>query len=246
MNTLQKHLSGGKTNSEMNKVFLAFIVLWLASLACGASVPKTADDYMQEYGGNPDVYNRILSLTDCTLLQEEFDIASENNQRATPSTAEHKETTGYMVAADARMKELDCYSQADVSQIIAQTAQMASTQTAMSILPTVAITSTNLPTLTQPPVTPPTAIETSPITPILTLAIINFPTNTKVFILPTNRPAATNPPSGGTCSCSGDIYNCSDFSSHASAQACFSYCLDQGAGDIHRLDRDNDGSACEN
>src|SRR3990172_823703 len=237
MNTLQKHLSDGKTNSEMNKVFVAFIVLLLASLACGSSAPKTVDDYVREYGGNPDIYNRILSLTDCTLLQEEFDIASENNQGAVAGTAEHKETTGYMVAADARMKELDCYSQADVSQIIAQTAQMASTQTAMSILPTVAITSTNLPTLTQPPVTPPTAIETSPITAILTLAIIIFPTR---------RPAATNPPSGGTCSCSGDIYNCSDFSSHASAQACFSYCLDQGAGDIHRLDRDNDGSACEN
>ena len=230
----------------MNKVFVAFIVLLLASLACGSSTSKTVDDYMREYGGNPDVYNRILSLTDCTLLQEEFDIASENNQRATPGTAEYKETIGYMVAADDRMKALDCYSQADVSQIIAQTAQMASTQTAMSILPTVAITSTNLPTLTQPYVTVPTAIETSPITPIPTLAIINTPTNTAVFILPTRRPAATNPPAGGTCSCSGDIYNCSDFSSHASAQACFSYCLDQGAGDIHRLDRDNDGSACEN
>ena len=109
MNTLQKHLSDEKTNSEMNKVFVAFIVLLLASLACGSSTPKTVDDYMQEYGGNPDVYNRILSLTDCTLLQEEFDIASENNQRATPGTAEYKETIGYMVAADDRMKALDCY-----------------------------------------------------------------------------------------------------------------------------------------
>lgn len=93
----------------MNKVILAIIVLWIASLACGASAPKTADDYVREYGGNQDVYNKILSLTDCALLQEEFDIASENNQRAAAGTAEHKETTGYMVAADARMKELSCY-----------------------------------------------------------------------------------------------------------------------------------------
>src|SRR3990172_2080891 len=134
----------------------------------------------------------------------------------------------------------------NVSTVIAQTAQMASTQTAMAIPPTVVITSTNLPTLTQPPVIAPTAIETSPITPILTLAIINFPTNTVVFILPTKRPAATNPPAGGTCSCSSNTYNCSDFSSHASAQACFEYCIAQGAGDIHRLDGDNDGLACEN
>jgi hypothetical protein len=229
----------------MNKVFLAFIVLWLASLACGASVPKTVDDYMQEYGGNPDVYNRILLLTDCTLLQEEFDIASENNQGAVAGTAEHKETTGYMVAADARMKELDCYSQADVSQIIAQTAQMASTQTAMSILPTVAITSTNLPTLTQPAVIVLTAMETSSVTVVPTLAPINFPTNTVVFILPTRRPAATNPPAGGTCSCSGDSRNCGDFSSQSSAQACMNYCVSIGAGDIHNLDGDADGVACE-
>jgi len=228
----------------MNKVFLAFIVLLLASLACGssASTLKTADDYVKEFGGNMDVYNNILSLTDCTLLQEEFDIASENNQRETPGTPEHKQSLGYMTAADERMKELDCYSQTDVSQIIAQTAEMAFTQTAMAISPTIAITSTNLPTLTQPPVTPPTAIETTPVTPISTLAIINIPTNTVVFVLPTKRP----PPAGGTCSCSGDSLNCSDFSSHASAQACFDYCVQQGAGDIHRLDQDNDSIACEN
>jgi len=124
--------------------------------------------------------------------------------------------------------------------IIAQTAQMASTQTALAIVPTAVITSTNLPTLTQPPVTPPTAIETIPITPLPTLAIVNFPTNTMVFILPTNPPHA-----GGTCSCSGDTLNCSDFGSQSSAQACFDYCVQQGAGDIHRLDRDNDNIACE-
>jgi len=215
----------------MNKVFLAFIVLWLASLACGASVPKTADDYVREYGGNPDVYNRILSLTDCTLLQEEFDIASENNQRTTPSTAEHKETTGYMVAADARMKELDCYSQADVSQIIAQTSSAANTQTQDAISPTTVITSTNLPTLTQPVIPSPITIPTSITTPL--------PTNTIVFILP------TNPPGAGTCSCSGDSLNCSDFSSQSSAQACMNYCVSIGAGDIHNLDGDANGLACE-
>jgi endonuclease YncB( thermonuclease family) len=48
-----------------------------------------------------------------------------------------------------------------------------------------------------------------------------------------------------TCSCSYNQYNCSDFSSHSQAQACYEYCISQGTGDVHRLDGDSDGSACE-
>ena len=61
-------------------------------------------------------------------------------------------------------------------------------------------------------------------------------------VLPTQPP-----PSGGSavCNCSGNIYNCSAFNTHRQAQACYEYCISQGRGDIHRLDGDNDGSACE-
>jgi hypothetical protein len=45
--------------------------------------------------------------------------------------------------------------------------------------------------------------------------------------------------------CYADLYNCSDFATQAEAQACYEYRLGQGAGDIHRLDGDNDGVACE-
>ena len=65
---------------------------------------------------------------------------------------------------------------------------------------------------------------------------------------PTATPAALPPPgtpSTAVCDCSGNIYNCSDFSSHTRAQACYDYCKSQGYGDVHRLDGDNDGSACE-
>jgi len=53
-----------------------------------------------------------------------------------------------------------------------------------------------------------------------------------------------NGDSGGeaVCSCSGNIYNCDDFDTHDEAQACYEYC---GSGDIHQLDRDDDGLACE-
>lgn len=67
---------------------------------------------------------------------------------------------------------------------------------------------------------------------------------------PTFALLPTQPPSDGSsgnaiCSCSGNLYNCADFASHASAQACYNYCISIGRGDIHRLDGDSDGSACE-
>jgi micrococcal nuclease len=52
-------------------------------------------------------------------------------------------------------------------------------------------------------------------------------------------------PSAAVCDCSGNLYNCSDFSTHAQAQACYEYCKSLGRGDIHRLDSDKDGVACE-
>lgn len=50
------------------------------------------------------------------------------------------------------------------------------------------------------------------------------------------------------CDCSSDLYNCKgDFplSNGASADECYKYCISQGEGDIHDLDRDNDDDACE-
>jgi len=46
------------------------------------------------------------------------------------------------------------------------------------------------------------------------------------------------------CDCSEDKYNCSDFTTHARAQACHDYCIAQGHGDVHSLDGDGDGQAC--
>lgn len=45
----------------------------------------------------------------------------------------------------------------------------------------------------------------------------------------------------GSYQCSSDIYNCSDFSTQAEAQALFLSC----SVDVHRLDSDKDGVACE-
>ena len=48
----------------------------------------------------------------------------------------------------------------------------------------------------------------------------------------------------GVCYCNSNIYNCDDFSTHAKAQACFEYCGGIN-NDIHWLDGDDDGIACE-
>jgi micrococcal nuclease len=59
---------------------------------------------------------------------------------------------------------------------------------------------------------------------------------------PAPGPAPTTPPSGDPCGpCAATDCDCSDFATHAQAQACF----DAHPGDPFRLDGDNDGIACE-
>lgn len=52
-------------------------------------------------------------------------------------------------------------------------------------------------------------------------------------------------PAVAVCTCNSNQYNCSDFSTHAQAQECYKYCLAQAGYDVHKLDGDSDGSACE-
>lgn len=56
------------------------------------------------------------------------------------------------------------------------------------------------------------------------------------------RPSSTSGAGASSaCSCSSDSKNCSDFSNESAAQAC----LDACSTDVHNLDSDNDGIACE-
>jgi micrococcal nuclease len=61
------------------------------------------------------------------------------------------------------------------------------------------------------------------------------------------RPQPTSPPSEpeAVCDCSYNRYNCKDFATHAAAQACFDRCWRLRGFDVHRLDGDRDGRACE-
>lgn len=47
------------------------------------------------------------------------------------------------------------------------------------------------------------------------------------------------------CTCSGNTYNCSHFSTQKRAQSCYDYCLELVGRDVYRLDGNGDGIVCE-
>ena len=58
------------------------------------------------------------------------------------------------------------------------------------------------------------------------------------------KPSASTP-SASTSSCGSDLYNCTGFSTRAEAQAVYDKCMTEVGSDIHQLDADGDGVACE-
>lgn len=47
------------------------------------------------------------------------------------------------------------------------------------------------------------------------------------------------------CDCASNKYNCTDFKTHDEAQALYNCCIQKIGSDIHRLDANKDGDACE-
>jgi len=90
------------------------------------------------------------------------------------------------------------------------------------------------PTVTETPIHTPALTETPTVT--ATLSVTPFDTAT---------PTPTFTPVQGQCSCSGNLYNCGDFATHAQAQACYDHCMMERGFDVHNLDADDDGQACE-
>lgn len=83
------------------------------------------------------------------------------------------------------------------------------------------------------------AAATATVIPLLTPTVTAAPTPT-----PTSTPTPT-PTQAVAYACSNNFYNCADFVTHDEAQAVYDYCMAQVGFDVHRLDRDNDGIACE-
>lgn len=140
--------------------------------------------------------------------------------------------------------EMDQFSYLPVVYRPPDTPTPTATSTATATLTataTATATSTLYPTTTSaPPTSTATLYPTTTSAPPTSTATL-YPTST-------SRPptaTATNSPPGGCSICSYDAYNCSDFSYQSQAQACFNYCWQQVGYDVHRLDGDGNGLACE-
>ncbi len=114
----------------------------------------------------------------------------------------------------------------------------------LAATPTPTMTATGTATVTPTSSVTPTATPTG--TSTLTPTVTNTATPSQT---PTKTPTATVTPTrsapSGCGTCAFDAYNCSDFSTQARAQACFDYCMALVGYDVHRLDADNNGVACE-
>ena len=91
--------------------------------------------------------------------------------------------------------------------------------------------------------------QTIPAQPIYLPVVMNPPTPTftptptpSPTPVPTPIPTATRAANG---ICSRNMCNCPDFTSQAEAQAVFAYCMAAVGRDVHWLDHDDDGIACE-
>lgn len=87
------------------KVAAAVAVLVIAVLIVANSLQD------QPRPGDPAVYSRIESLTDCSALQSEFDAAEARHGAALRNhrTEAAQVESSYMAAADERMRKIGCY-----------------------------------------------------------------------------------------------------------------------------------------
>jgi|GEM_PF-2684357 len=74
---------------------------------------------------------------------------------------------------------------------------------------------------------------------------VEVPEEEYIYIPPVVEPTPQEAaPATPSYICSYNAYNCTDFSNWYEANEVYNYCISIGAGDIHDLDRDNDG-ACD-
>jgi hypothetical protein len=94
--------------TRRKKILLAVLLLGVISLACLGPSLATPGDYVDRFGGDVTIYTRILTLTDCTELQREFERADEASKQQDPDTPEYRASIGYRTAANNRLREVEC------------------------------------------------------------------------------------------------------------------------------------------
>lgn len=66
--------------------------------------PDPIQTYLDEYGGDPEVYRRIFTLNDCNKLEEEY-----NHAQADFQTQQQFWSLGYIGATLDRGREIGCF-----------------------------------------------------------------------------------------------------------------------------------------
>lgn len=148
-----------------------------------------------------------------------------------------------------------------LTQTATEEATMTATPTkTATVTGTPTMTATGTPTMTATPTGTATATRTATATgtPTMTATATRMATSTATptrTATPTKTPKPTNTPrptatptqgAPGDCTiCSHDAYNCSDFQEQEEAQSCFDYCMEQVGYDVHNLDGNGNGIACE-
>lgn len=74
-----------------------------------AAVGCTTNGDESSHPGNPAVYERIASLTDCAALQREFDTAMDNSEARPALDPAGEISQSYGEAANDRMRSIGCY-----------------------------------------------------------------------------------------------------------------------------------------
>jgi len=95
-----------RTTQRLAMGFL--LVLTACGDARGINEPPAARDYVDEFGGSRDAYQRILASDQCDELQVEYDHAADAREGSEPGTRDYRQATGYMKAAYDQMRTVGC------------------------------------------------------------------------------------------------------------------------------------------
>jgi hypothetical protein len=70
--------------------------------------PTTPGDYVNQFGGDISVYVQILSIQDCTTLQQEYDQLQRSRQAEEQGAPGIRLWVGYLIAVSDRLEKLEC------------------------------------------------------------------------------------------------------------------------------------------
>jgi hypothetical protein len=89
---------------------LAAMVVTIVCLAMLTTLAvMSPSDYVDVFGGELNVYARILSLTDCAALEREFEQVEDESRLKERDFPGIRRLVGYMIAAADRLEETECY-----------------------------------------------------------------------------------------------------------------------------------------